>query len=56
MIRAFRSIDAAYVPPVNLSPPMLTGLGAELFDVVRRMDGLDSFAKELRPCIEIPLG
>ena len=56
MIRALRSIDAAYVPPVNPNPPMLAGPGAELFDVVLRMDGLDSFAKELKHCIEIPLG
>ena len=56
MIRALRSIDAAYVPPVKLNPPMLAGIGAELFNIVLRMDGLGSFAKELKRCIEIPLG
>ena len=51
-----QSVGAAYVPPSNLNPPMLAGAGAELFDIVLRMDGLGTFASELRHCIEIPLG
>ena len=35
---------------------MLAGAGAELFDIVLRMDGLETFARELKNCIEIPLG
>lgn len=56
MVAAVREVGAAYVPPSNLNPPMLAGQGAELFDIVRRMDGLGEFASELRHCVEVPLG
>jgi hypothetical protein len=39
-----------------LNPPMLAGAGAELFDIVLRMDGLGAFADEIKNCVEIPLG
>jgi hypothetical protein len=35
---------------------MLAGAGAELFDLVLRMDGLGTFADELKNCVEISLG
>jgi hypothetical protein len=54
--RALQEVGAAYVPPSAINPPMLAGAGAELFDIVLRMDGLGTFAKELKNCIEIPLG
>jgi hypothetical protein len=54
--RALQTVGAAYVPPSAINPPMLAGAGAELFDIVLRMDGLESFTKELKNCIEIPLG
>jgi len=54
--RALQSIGAACVAPSIINPPMLAGAGAELFDIVLRMDGLGTFAKELKNCIEIPLG
>jgi hypothetical protein len=54
--RALQTVGAAYVPPSNINPPMLAGTGAELFDIVLRMDGLGAFARELNNCIDIPLG
>ncbi len=54
--RALQEVGAAYVPPSNFNPPMLAGAGAELFDIVIRMDGLGSFADEIKNCVEIPLG
>src|SRR5206468_5699934 len=54
--RALQSVGAAYVPPSHLNPPMLAGPGAELFDIVVRMDGLDTFARELKHCVDVPLG
>ncbi len=54
--QALRTVGAAYVPPSILNPPMLAGAGAELFDVVLRMDGLGTFPSELCHCIDIPLG
>ena len=54
--RALQTVGAAYVPPSAINPPMLAGAGAELFDLVLRMDGLGTFARELKNCIEIPLG
>jgi hypothetical protein len=54
--RALQEAGAAYVPPSHLNPPMLAGAGAELFDIVIRMDGLGTFAKEIKNCVDIPLG
>jgi len=56
MSRALREVGAAYVPPSIDNPPMLAGAGAELFDLVIRMDGLGTFAEELEHSVEIPLG
>ena len=50
MSRALLEVGAAYVPPSINNPPMLAGKGAELFDVVIRMDGLGTFADELENC------
>ena len=54
--RALQEVGAAYVPPSNFNPPMLAGTGAELFDIVIRMDGLGTFADEIKNCVEISLG
>jgi hypothetical protein len=54
--RALQEVGAAYVPPSAITPPMLAGPGAELFDIVIRMDGLGTFAEEIKNCVEIPLG
>ena len=31
-------------------------MSAELFDIVVRMDGLDTFAREPKHCVDVPLG
>ena len=54
--QALQEVGAAYVPPGHLNPPMFAGAGAELFDIVLRMDGLGAFADEIKNCVEIPLG
>ncbi|MBE7503117.1 MAG: hypothetical protein HS113_23105 [Verrucomicrobiales bacterium] len=56
MVQALLKVGAVYVPPSHLKPPMLAGPGVELFDLVLRMDGLGSFAEELKHCVEIALG
>jgi hypothetical protein len=56
MSRALQEVGAAYVPPSNINPPMLAGPGAELFDIVLRMDGVGTFADEIKNCVEISLG
>jgi hypothetical protein len=56
MSRALQEVGAAYVPPSINNPPMLAGPGAELFDIVIRMDGLGKFADEIENCVEIRLG
>lgn len=56
MSQALREVGAAYVPPSINNPPMLAGEGAELFDIVIRMDGLGGFADEIKYCVDIPLG
>jgi len=54
--RALQEVGAAYVPPSAFNPPMLAGAGAELFDIVLRMDGVGTFAEEFDRCVEISLG
>jgi hypothetical protein len=54
--RALEEVGAAYVPPSNFNPPMFAGAGAELFDIVLRMDGLGTFADELSNCVDVSLG
>lgn len=54
--RALQEVGATYVPPSNFNPPMLAGTGAELFDIVLRMDGLGTFSDEIKNCVEISLG
>jgi hypothetical protein len=56
MSQALQEVGAAYVPPSINNPPMLAGPGAELFDIVIRMDGLGTFAEEIKNCVDIPLG
>ena len=56
ILSALQEVGAAYVPPSNFNPPMLAGTGAELFDIVLRMDGLGTFAEDLKNCVAIPLG
>jgi hypothetical protein len=55
MVRALKEVGAAYVPPFVNNPPMLAGAGSELFDIVIRMDGLGTFAQEVKKCVEISL-
>jgi hypothetical protein len=56
MSKAVQEIGAAYVPPSIDNPPMLAGEGAELFDIVARMDGLGTFADEIKNCVNVRLG
>ena len=53
--KALRKVDSVYVPPMGLNPPMFAGDGVDLFDIVLNMDGLESFDKELKNAVEIPL-
>jgi hypothetical protein len=55
MSRALQEVGAAYVAPSINNPPMLAGAGAELFDIVIRMDGLGTFADEIKNCVDISL-
>lgn len=56
ILAALREVDAAYVPPSNLNPPMFAGGGVELFDIVLTMHGLGAFSEEWRNCVEVALG
>jgi hypothetical protein len=54
--KSLLAVGAAYVPPFGLNPPMLAGPGSQPFDVVLRMDGLDSFASEFKRTIKVKIG
>ena len=53
--KALRKVDAVYVPPTVLNPPLFAGDGVDLFDIVLNMDGLEDFDKELKNAVEVPL-
>lgn len=53
---ALREVDAAYVAPSILNPPMFSGGGVELFDIVLTMHGLGTFPEEWQNCIDVSLG
>ena len=54
--KALRAVGGSYVPSVGLNPPVLAGSAVALFDVVLHMHGLESFDKELKHAIEVPIG
>jgi hypothetical protein len=56
LLRALREAGAAYVPPFGWNPPMLAGVGAQPFDVVLRMDGLQSFQEEYARSLVFRIG
>jgi len=53
---ALRQVGGAYVAPTLHTPPMLAGEGLELFDVVLRMSGLNSFDEEWAGAITVTVG
>jgi hypothetical protein len=53
---ALREVNAAYVPPSILNPPMFSGGGVELFDIVLTMHEIGTFPEEFRNCIDVSLG
>lgn len=53
---ALQEVNAAYVPPSILNPPMFVGAAVELFDIVLPMHGLGTFPEESRNCVEVSLG
>jgi len=54
--RALKKVGGFYIPPIQPRPPMFGGGHVELFDIVMTMDGLQSFSKEVRHAVEVPLG
>ncbi|MFH0924995.1 MAG: hypothetical protein V1872_05075 [bacterium] len=53
--RALKKVGGIYIPPINLNPPMFAGDAVNLFDIVLHMDGLDTFEKEEKNSIKIPI-
>jgi hypothetical protein len=56
LIPALNAVGAAYIPPMGFNPPMLGGPGSDPFDVVIRMDGLETFADEFKHARTIHVG
>jgi hypothetical protein len=56
LIPALLAVGAGYVAPSNLNPPLLVGEGTELMDIVFRMQGLGSFAEEMKHTRKLRLG
>ncbi len=54
--KALQAVGGSYVPSIGLHPPILAGSAVALFDVVLHMHGLESFDKELKHAIEVPVG
>ena len=54
--KALKKVGGIYVPQRDIHPPTFAGEHLELFDIVLNMDGLESFSKEAKRTVEIPLG
>lgn len=54
--KALEKVHGIYVPPTASTPPMFAGDAVSLFDIVTHMHGLQSFAREVKHTIEVPLG
>lgn len=54
--KALRKVDGAYVPPIQLNPPVFAGEAVDLFDIVLTMDGLKSFDWEYKRALDVPIG
>jgi len=54
--KALEKMDAIYVPPIGLNPPMFAGDAVNLFDIVVHMHGLDKYDKEKKHTLKVPLG
>lgn len=53
---AIKAVGGTWVAPAGLNPPMLTGEGSRLFDIVLTMHGLAEFSKEVRHSFVMPIG
>jgi len=53
---ALRRVGVTYVPPGMSNPPLLVGRGAELFDLVVHMHGLEPFEREATHAVTIRVG
>ena len=54
--RALKKLEILYVSPTMQNPPLLVGGGAELFDLVAHMHGLEPFEQEADRARTITLG
>ncbi len=54
--RALERLEILYISPTMENPPLLVGDGAELFDLVVHMHGLDSFESEADRAVKVHLG
>lgn len=50
---ALRRAGGVYIPPTGTHPPMISGKGLDLFDIVLRLDGLGSFEQEFKYMEEV---
>lgn len=53
--KALRKVGGTYIPPIKMNPPMFAGKAVNLFDIVVHMHGLETFDKEMKHCLWIPL-
>ena len=54
--KALRQVGASYLPATESNPPLLVGGGADLFDLVVHMHGLDSFGQEAGRAVQVSIG
>ena len=54
--RALDRVGATFVASTATTPPLIVGGGADLFDLVVHMHGLDSFERELEGAVRLELG
>ena len=56
LIAALKKVGGVYVPSTGSTPPVFSGRGVALFDIVLRMDGIGGFDEEVGNAITVRLG
>ena len=54
--KAVKAVGAAYIPPIGLNPPLLTGKNLEFIDLVVTVHGLKGFSEEYKKTKKMRLG
>ena len=56
ILKALRKMGGTLVPPIGLNPPVFAGKHVDAFDIVLTVHGVDTFERELKSAVRVPMG